>query len=113
MLQIEYMLDLVHSKQEEGWQPDRVTIVIYTNPFSKQREQGPIIILVKSINITVWARRCEYKEEDALGIISKDINQINQTDIIPLVDDLEILGIFKDKDKEEGDGIIDSLSIIL
>jgi len=34
-------------------------------------------------------------------------------DIIPLVNDLEILGIFKDKDKEEGDSITDSLSIIL
>ena len=29
------------------------------------------------------------------------------------MDDLEILGIFKDKDKKEGDGVIDSLSIIL
>jgi len=34
-------------------------------------------------------------------------------DITPLVDDLEMLGIFKDEDKEEGDSIIDSLSIIL
>ncbi len=34
-------------------------------------------------------------------------------DIIPLVNNLEILEIFKDKDKEEGDGIIDALSIIL
>jgi len=34
-------------------------------------------------------------------------------DIIPLVNDLEILGIFKDKDKEEGDSVTDSLSIIL
>jgi len=34
-------------------------------------------------------------------------------DIIPLVDNLEILGIFKDKDKEEGDGVINSLSIML
>jgi len=34
-------------------------------------------------------------------------------DITPLVDNLEILEIFKDKDKEEGDGITDSLSIIL
>jgi len=34
-------------------------------------------------------------------------------DIIPLIDNLEILGIFKDKDKEEGDSIIDALSIIL
>jgi len=34
-------------------------------------------------------------------------------DIIPLIDNLEILGIFKGKDKEEGDSIIDALSIIL
>jgi len=34
-------------------------------------------------------------------------------DITPLVDDIEILGIFKDKDKEEGDSVIDSLSTIL
>jgi len=34
-------------------------------------------------------------------------------DIIPLVDDLEMLGIFKDKNKEEGDGVTDALSIIL
>jgi len=34
-------------------------------------------------------------------------------DIIPLVNDLEILGIFKDKDKEEGDGITDALSTML
>jgi len=29
------------------------------------------------------------------------------------VGNLEILGIFKDKDKEEGDSVIDALSIIL
>jgi len=29
------------------------------------------------------------------------------------VDDLEILGIFKDEDKEEGDSVIDALSTIL
>jgi len=34
-------------------------------------------------------------------------------DIIPLVNNLEILGIFKNKDKEKGDSIIDALSIIL
>ena len=34
-------------------------------------------------------------------------------DIISLVDNLEILEIFKDKDKEEGDNVIDALSIIL
>ena len=34
-------------------------------------------------------------------------------DIIPLVSDLEIFRIFKDKDKKEGDGVMDSLSIML
>ena len=61
----------------------------------------------------VRAQRCAYKEGDALGIISKDINQTNLTDITPLVDNLEMLGIFKDKDKEKGDSITDALSIML
>jgi len=34
-------------------------------------------------------------------------------DITPLINNLEILGIFKDKDKEKGDSIIDALSTIL
>jgi len=34
-------------------------------------------------------------------------------DIIPLVNNLEILRIFKDKDKKEGDSVINALSIIL
>jgi len=36
------------------------------------------------------------------------------TGLVPLqVNNLEILGIFKDEDKEEGDSVTDSLSIIL
>jgi len=34
-------------------------------------------------------------------------------DITPLVNNLEILEIFKDKDKEKGDSITDALNIIL
>jgi len=34
-------------------------------------------------------------------------------DIIPLVNNLKILGIFKDKNKKKGDSITDALSIIL
>ena len=34
-------------------------------------------------------------------------------DIIPLIEDLEIIIIFKNKAKEERDGIIDALSTIL
>ena len=34
-------------------------------------------------------------------------------DIIPLINNLEILKVFKDEDKEEGDSVMDSLSIML
>jgi hypothetical protein len=34
-------------------------------------------------------------------------------DITPLIDNVEILGIFKDKDRKEGDGVMDALSTIL
>jgi hypothetical protein len=34
-------------------------------------------------------------------------------DIIPLIDNLEIVEIFKDKDRKEGDSITDALSTIL
>jgi len=34
-------------------------------------------------------------------------------DITPLVNDLEILGIFKDEDREEGDSVTDALSTML
>ena len=34
-------------------------------------------------------------------------------DITPLVNNLEMLEIFKDKDKEEGDGVINALSTML
>jgi len=34
-------------------------------------------------------------------------------DIIPLVNNLEIFRIFKNKDKEEGDSVTNALSIIL
>ena len=30
-------------------------------------------------------------------------------DIIPLVDNLKMLEIFKDKDREEGDGVMDAI----
>jgi len=34
-------------------------------------------------------------------------------DIIPLINDLEIITIFKDEDREEGDGVTDALSTML
>jgi len=34
-------------------------------------------------------------------------------DIIPLVNNLEILGIFEDEDREEGDSVTNALSTML
>jgi hypothetical protein len=113
MLQPERTLDLVHSEQEEGWRPEGATMATQTSPFSEQREQGPIMIPTDRINATVRARRCACEEEEALGIMSNDVNQIDQADITPLVDDLEMLRIFEDEDEEEGDGVTDALSTML
>jgi len=45
--------------------------------------------------------------------MSNDVNQTDQADITPLENDLEMLGIFEDEDKEEGDGVTDALSTML
>ena len=50
------MLDLVHLEQEEGWQLESSVIVIYTNPFFKQQEQGLIISPLKVIEDVNRAR---------------------------------------------------------
>ena len=72
------MFALVHSKQDEGYQDKGLASAIYTNPTFTQREyRDGIILLSDSIAATVRARRCAYKEEEALGIISNNINQTN------------------------------------
>jgi hypothetical protein len=72
-----------------------------------------MMIPTDRINATVRARRCACEEEGALGIMSNDVNQIDQADITPLVNDLEMLRIFEDEDEEEGDGVTDALSTML
>ena len=52
--------------------------ITQTNPSFAQREYRDGIILPSdSIEETVRARQRVEEEEDALGIMSKDINQIN------------------------------------
>ena len=35
-LQKEYIFDLIHLEQKEGWRPDRAIIIVQTNFFSTQ-----------------------------------------------------------------------------
>ena len=66
------------------------------------------------MDATVRDLRLVEEEEAALGIISnKEENQNNLEDIAPLISSLEILRIFEDEAKEEGDGVTDAISIIL
>ena len=51
-LQKKRIFNLVHLEQEEGWQLNRATIVIYTNFFLVQQEHIGIILLSKRITVT-------------------------------------------------------------
>ena len=61
-----------------------------------------------NINATTRARRCAYSNNRCRGIISylaqTDINKEGST--IPFINNLEIIKVFKDKDKEEEISII-------
>ena len=64
------------------------------------------------INATVWARRSD--AEDLIGGIRiKESHQIETEHSTPLIDDLEIDDLFKDKNKEEEVGVTDFINWIV
>ena len=73
------MFALVHSKQEEGCWDKGLASATQTNPSFAHLKQGIAITSPSdSIEETVRRRRStQEREEEALGIISKDINQTN------------------------------------
>ena len=65
----------MHSEQNKGYRDKGLASVIYTNPAFAQREHGDGIILPSdSMDEAVRAQWLVEEEEEALGIISKDIN---------------------------------------
>jgi len=64
----------VHLAQKDGWRLEGAVIAIYTNFLSAQREQAGIALPKKRILSTTQLRQSVEEEEEALGIISKDIN---------------------------------------
>ena len=72
------MFALVHSKQEDGCQAEGLASATQTNPSFAQREYGDGIISPSdSMEETIRTQQRVKEEEEALGIISRDINQIN------------------------------------
>jgi len=73
------MFALVHLEQEEGYQDKGLANATQTSPSFAQQEQG-IAITLPSNSMEEIVRRqrlTQNREEEALGIISKDINQTN------------------------------------
>jgi len=98
------MFTYIHLTQEEGWCLVRKIIVTHTNSFSKQWEQEGMISLSKRmiiISLLHWLNA-----EDLTGGIIRAKDQIETNESIPLIEDLKISNIFKDKDDEEGNSVI-------
>ena len=107
ILQDNCMFAYVHFTQEEGWCPVREAMTTHTNFFFLQQEHKGITSPSNRIVVTSLLHQPD--AEDLMGGIIKSKNQIKSEDTPPLVNDLEIRDIFKDKDKEEGDSVIDSI----
>jgi len=105
-LQNNHMFTYIHSTQEEGWQPAETAIATYTNFFSSQQEHNSITSPNKRMTVTSLLQQS--KAEDLIkDIIKEEDHQIKSGNTTPLINNLEMQNVFKDKDKERGDSIID------
>jgi len=106
------MFKEVHSKQEEGWRLDGAAITMQTNPLSAQREYNSITSPSDRITATTQAQRCACGNDHCRGIISylaqTDANKEDGT--APLIDNLEMTEIFKDKGEEEEASVTDLIN---
>ena len=56
------MFNFIHLEQEKGWRLDKSVIIIYTNPFFTQQEQGLIISPLKIMENISKVRRLDIKD---------------------------------------------------
>ena len=106
-LQDNHIFTHIHSIQEKSWQPVKAMITTHTNTFSTQQKQKGMILLSK--RMTVTSLLCQLNAEDLTEGIIREKDQIETNNSTPLIKDLEISNIFKDKNDEEGNGVIDEL----
>jgi len=80
-----------------------------TNFLSAQQEQVNIISLSDRIIITTQARQYAYGNDRCRGIISHlaQTNANKKGSTAPFINNLEIMEVFKDKDKKEEASVID------
>jgi len=103
------MFTYIHSTHKEDWQPVGATIVTHTNFFSIQQEHKGITSLNKRMTVTSLLHQS--KAEDLIGgIIKKEDHQIELGNTTPLINNLEMQDVFKDKDGKRRDGVTDLIS---
>jgi len=102
----------VHSKQEEDWRLKGAAIATQTNPFLAQREYNNITSLSNRITATTQAWRCAYGIKGYLGIISylAQTNANKENGTTSFINNLEIIKVFKNKDKKEGASVTDFIN---
>jgi len=103
------MFACIHSTQEDGWWPVRTAIVTHTNAFLTQWEQEGITSPNNRMIVTSLLQQLE--AEDLIGgIIKEEDHQIELGNTTPLINNLEMQNVFKDKDEKRGDGITDFIN---
>jgi len=108
-LQDNHMFTCVHLTHEEGWWPVGTVIATHTNFFSLQWEHDSIISPNKRMIVISLLQQLE-AEDLIKGIIKKKDDQIESGNTTPLIDDLEMQDVFKDKDEEREDGVTDLIN---
>jgi len=108
-LQDNHMFTHIHLTHKEGWRPVRAIIITHTNFFSTQQEHKGITSLNKRMTVTSLLQQSE-AEDLIKSIIKKEDHQIEPGNTTPLINNLEMQDVFKDKDKERGDGVIDLIN---
>jgi len=101
-----YMFTCIHLMQEEGWRPVEETIITHTNSFSTQQEQNGIILPKNKMVVTSQLQQSE-TEDLIRGIIRDKDHQIKSGNTTPLINNLEMQEVFKDKNKERGGSVMD------
>ena len=107
MLQDNHMFACIYSTQEEGWHLVKEIIVTHINSFLKQQEQKGMISLSNRMTVTSLLHQLD--TENLTGGIIREEDQIKTNNSTPLIKDLEMSDIFKDKNNKKGNNVIDKL----
>jgi len=108
-LQDNCMFACIHLMQENGWCPVKEVIMTHTNTFLTQQEQDSITLLKERMVVISQLQQSE--TEDLIGnIIRNEDHQNELGNTTPLINNLEMQEVFKDKNGERGGSVTDLIN---